>query len=81
MIQPREAKWNPFFISATPENEIDDEDNYGIPAGYTYLGQFVDHDLTFKADDAFAINGGTAANLGWTGLARGASVAKQGRDG
>ena len=32
---------------ATPETEIDDEENLGIPAGYTYLGQFIDHDITF----------------------------------
>jgi hypothetical protein len=32
---------------ATPESEIDDEENLGIPAGYTYLGQFIDHDITF----------------------------------
>ena len=25
----------------------DDEENSGIPAGYTYLGQFIDHDITF----------------------------------
>ena len=25
----------------------DDEENFGIPAGYTYLGQFIDHDITF----------------------------------
>ncbi len=25
----------------------DDEENAGIPAGYTYLGQFIDHDITF----------------------------------
>lgn len=31
----------------TPETEIDDEENQGIDAGYTYLGQFIDHDLTF----------------------------------
>ena len=31
------------IISATPETALDDEENYGIPAGYTYLGQFVDH--------------------------------------
>jgi hypothetical protein len=31
----------------TPETEIDDEENQGINAGYTYLGQFIDHDLTF----------------------------------
>ena len=37
----------------TSEDEIDNEentgtrDNPGIAAGYTYLGQFIDHDLTF----------------------------------
>jgi hypothetical protein len=31
----------------TPETEPDDEENSGISAGYTYLGQFIDHDLTF----------------------------------
>ena len=31
----------------TSENEIDDEENFGLPAGYTYFGQFIDHDITF----------------------------------
>src|SRR6202166_402255 len=37
----------------TPEDQIDDEENTGtaadpgISAGYTYLRQFIDHDLTF----------------------------------
>ncbi len=31
----------------TPETEADDEENPAISAGYTYLGQFIDHDLTF----------------------------------
>jgi hypothetical protein len=38
----------------TPETDFDDEENGGadrtkpaVPAGYTYLGQFIDHDLTF----------------------------------
>jgi Animal haem peroxidase len=46
----------------TPETEVDDEENQGINAGYTYLGQFVDHDLTFdpasslqKQDDPEAL--------------------------
>lgn len=31
----------------TPESKPDpDRDNVSIPAGYTYLGQFIDHDLT-----------------------------------
>ncbi|MGZ3381337.1 MAG: peroxidase family protein [Isosphaeraceae bacterium] len=29
------------------ENGDDPEENRGIPAAYTYLGQFIDHDLTF----------------------------------
>ena len=32
---------------ATSEEEVDDEENFGIAAGYTYFGQFIDHDLTF----------------------------------
>ena len=34
---------------ATPEtdNPPDGEENFDIPAGYTYLGQFIDHDITF----------------------------------
>jgi hypothetical protein len=31
----------------TPETEADPEENSGISAGYTYFGQFIDHDLTF----------------------------------
>jgi hypothetical protein len=31
-----------------PKTRIqDDEENAGIPAGYTYFGQFIDHDITF----------------------------------
>jgi hypothetical protein len=40
MIAKHEAK-------PTPETKPDDEENQGISAGYTYLGQFIDHDLTF----------------------------------
>ena len=39
MVQPRERE--------KPEGEEDDDENTAIPAGYTYLGQFIDHDLTF----------------------------------
>src|SRR4051812_5243831 len=27
--------------------DVDDDENPRIPAGYTYLGQFIDHDVTF----------------------------------
>ena len=30
----------------TPEGQSDPEDNFDISAGYTYFGQFIDHDLT-----------------------------------
>ena len=33
-------------VNPTPETERDAEENVDIPAGYTYFGQFVDHDLT-----------------------------------
>src|SRR6266481_2398894 len=36
-----------FEATPTPETKPDDEENSGISAGYTYLGQFIDHDLTF----------------------------------
>lgn len=39
----------PAETSPTPEGVLDAEENTDIPAGYTYFGQFVDHDLT--ADD------------------------------
>ena len=55
MIAPAEA-------SPTPETQVDNEENQGISAGYTYLGQFIDHDLTFdpasslmKQDDPDAL--------------------------
>ena len=33
----------------TAEDLPDSEENFGIPAGYTYLGQFIDHDITLDA--------------------------------
>src|ERR1700730_5743163 len=51
-----------FEATPTPETEVDNEENQGISAGYTYLGQFIDHDLTFdpasslmKQDDPDAL--------------------------
>jgi hypothetical protein len=39
MIAPAEA--------VDEGDELDPEENQGIDAGFTYLGQFIDHDLTF----------------------------------
>ena len=36
-----------------PKDGPDDEENPFTPAGYTYLGQFVDHDLTFDTHSNF----------------------------
>jgi hypothetical protein len=37
-----------------PKDGADDEENTYTPAGYTYLGQFVDHDLTFDTTSDLA---------------------------
>src|SRR5689334_418521 len=42
MLQPDDAK-----------DGADDEENPYVPAGYTYFGQFVDHDLTFDTISNF----------------------------
>ncbi len=51
MLAPPEATdTTPRLPKASPETDAilqDDEENSGIPSGYTYLGQFIDHDLTF----------------------------------
>jgi hypothetical protein len=56
------AMTSPAEASPTPETQGDGEENQGIDAGYTYLGQFIDHDLTFdplssliKQDDPQAL--------------------------
>lgn len=40
------AMMSPAEANPTPEGEIDAEDNLTLTAGYTYFGQFIDHDLT-----------------------------------
>ena len=37
----------PLAALETADHLQDDEENSGISAGYTYLGQFIDHDITF----------------------------------
>ncbi len=36
-------------LEPTPEGQVDDEENLDIDAGLTYIGQFIDHDLTLDA--------------------------------
>src|SRR5690242_14376901 len=49
--EPERDATNPALPAAAfedPNTRIqDDEENAGIPAGYTYFGQFIDHDITF----------------------------------
>jgi len=50
--EPERDETNPDLPSAPSEDNQasrlhDDEENSGIDAGYTYLGQFIDHDITF----------------------------------
>lgn len=45
--KPQRDRHDHLIPKATPESERDDEENFGIPAGYTYLGQFIDHDISF----------------------------------
>ncbi len=50
--EPERSDINPSLPKAPPEDGNksrlhDDEENKGIDAGYTYLGQFIDHDITF----------------------------------
>ena len=40
----------------------DAEENLAVPAGYTYLGQFVDHDLTLDTTSNLAAPGDDASN-------------------
>ena len=44
---PEEENGLPIAPAEKGDRIQDDEENSGIPAGYTYLGQFIDHDITF----------------------------------
>jgi hypothetical protein len=46
-----------------PNNHPDGEENLLVPAGYTYFGQFIDHDLTFDTTSSLLNPGLTASNL------------------
>lgn len=62
--QPRRNAQGHLLITATPEDSQDDEENFGVPSGYAYLGQFVDHDLTHNATSALSPhNANGAPNL------------------
>jgi hypothetical protein len=40
-------------VGEDASNEPDGEENLLVPAGYTYFGQFIDHDLTFDTTSSF----------------------------
>jgi hypothetical protein len=44
-------------------NDPDGEENLLVPAGYTYLGQFIDHDLTFDTTSSLDKPGSIPTNL------------------
>lgn len=44
-------------------NDPDGEENLLVPAGYTYLGQFIDHDLTFDTTSSLDKPGSVPTNL------------------
>jgi hypothetical protein len=44
-------------------NTPDGEENLAVPAGYTYFGQFIDHDLTFDTTSSFSNPAIDASNL------------------
>jgi hypothetical protein len=46
-----------------PSNAPDGEENLLVPAGYTYFGQFIDHDLTFDTTSSLLNPGLAASNL------------------
>ncbi len=46
-----------------PSNEPDGEENLLVPAGYTYFGQFIDHDLTFDTTSSLLDAKAVASNL------------------
>ena len=62
---PKRDAQGHLIITATAENEADDEENFGMAAGYSYLGQFIDHDLTLNPVDHFGplVSGMPTENL------------------
>jgi hypothetical protein len=59
LLDPRGGRYNPadllelsIMMKGEPDkvkDGADPEENLWVPAGYTYLGQFIDHDLTFDS--------------------------------
>jgi hypothetical protein len=47
----------------TVKDGPDPEENILVPAGYTYLGQFIDHDLTFDSTSSLSPSSSSPTNL------------------
>ncbi|KQV48644.1 hypothetical protein ASC95_22315 [Pelomonas sp. Root1217] len=54
-------------LMVVPDDELNDgadaEENLKVPAGYTYFGQFIDHDLTLDITSSFSRPTDAASNL------------------
>lgn len=50
-------------IGDDASNDPDGEENMVVPAGYTYLGQFIDHDLTFDTTSSLQDASAVPTNL------------------
>lgn len=63
-VEVRDAQGH-LVLTAPLESEQDDEENFGMSAGYSYLGQFIDHDLTLNPIQHFGpiVRGSPATNL------------------
>jgi Animal haem peroxidase len=45
---------DPITLITDPAKSIDNQDNPAIPAGFTFLGQFLDHDMSFDPTSSLA---------------------------
>ena len=74
LLPPRRGNYDPVKLRQLADlmignegdeanNNPDGEENLLIPAGYTYFGQFVDHDLTFDTTSTLGDPASSPTNL------------------